>query len=273
MFGDLLAGDRLDFDFERRLRRSAPASAGSSTVWVSPAPMLSIVALRSCCRSTVTETVTPFSVDSPWFWTSTSTSGVSSAATAVVESATSAVPLMLVPSRPSPWTPSVSPPARAADRAERRADRGLVEPLRSFGQEDALRDVVAFDPVVGEHAVDFGPHHGRVEDVAGEQLLHLVGDRRRRLLGRRRRRARCSSCSAISVHRAAAQLVDEFERALRVAHVAGGAEAVDAAGVVVHRAAVGVDLGDELGHREVRRVRRACRRSPCWSVRSLRRSG
>ena len=59
--------------------------------------------------------------------------------------------------------------------------------------------------------------------------------------------------SAISVHRAAAQLVGQLEGALGVAHVAGGAEAVDPGRVVVHRAAVGVDLGDELGDREAAR--------------------
>jgi len=85
--------------------------------------------------------------------------------------------------------------------------------------------------------------------VGGEQLLHLVGDRLGRLGG-----AGVAERGAHFVgdrrHRAGPQLVDEFEVVLCPAHVAGGAEAVDPRGVVVHGAAVGVDLGDELGDRE-----------------------
>ncbi len=200
---------------------------------------------------TLTETLIPFSVDSPWFCDFDFDFGGAFAGHrggrfggqfgAVDAGADQAEPVHAA---------GVAAAARAADRAERRADFAFVEPRGPVGEEDALRHVGALDPVGGEHAVDLRPHHRRVEHVAAEQLLHL------------RWRCSCVACSAptspsavlifsaISFIALAAQLVDQLERVLGVAHVAGRAEAVDAAGVVVHRAAVGVDLVDEFGHRE-----------------------
>ena len=80
----------------------------------------------------------------------------------------------------------------------------------------------------------------RVDDVAGEQLLHLLGDRRGRLL-RADVAERGAHFSAISPSRRPA-----VRRRFRARSVRGpsrrGAEPFDPAQVAVDRAAVGVDL-------------------------------
>ena len=86
VFGDLLAGDGFDLT-SRVTPRSAPGSGGSSR---------SRFRRRRSCRSslrvlpplTVTETVIPFSVDSPWFGLRLPLPGVPSPTTGVVDSAT-----------------------------------------------------------------------------------------------------------------------------------------------------------------------------------------
>ena len=238
-------------------RVASPFGAGVSgivTVAVSPTSML----LMSCCKVlpplTVTETVTPFSVDSPWFWTWTSTSGVSSAATAVAPSGLSSVPLMLVEIRPSPWTPGVAAPVAPLTEPSAALTAPSSSHLVPSGRNSLFGTSSPSIPLSASTPLISGRVSGAVEDVARQQHPHLPGDRFGRLL-----RADVAQCGAHPVgdrgHRRAAQLVDQLQRVLGARHVARRVEPVDPGSVVVHRAAVGVDLGDELGDREVAGVR------------------
>ena len=93
-----------------------------------------------------------------------------------------------------------------------------------------------------------------MKDVAGEQLLHLPWAIFAVACSEPTSPSAVLILSAISFIALAAQLVGQLERVLGVAHVAGRVEGVNAGGVGVHRAAVGADLGDEVGDREAARI-------------------